>query len=138
MYKYKALPVYGNFHLTIQIWFYIFLFIMENNDSPQSTSKPPKLLDQFRAELRLRHFSYRTEQLRPLDSQVYSPPRQKSSGGNGRGRSGNFSDASGYESQGFGEYAEPSPQRPCLVIPHMCLHQRKLKFSGFPNWDMGW
>lgn len=35
---------------------------MEKNESPQSAPKPPKLLDQVRAEIRLRHFSYRTEQ----------------------------------------------------------------------------
>lgn len=35
---------------------------MEKTESPQSASKPPKLLDQVRAEIRLRHFSYRTEQ----------------------------------------------------------------------------
>jgi hypothetical protein len=35
---------------------------MEKTASLQNASNPPKLLDQVRGEIRLRHFSYRTEQ----------------------------------------------------------------------------
>lgn len=39
-----------------------FLLVMDMNGPPRVISTPPRLLDQLRAEARLRHYSYRTEE----------------------------------------------------------------------------
>ncbi len=85
--------------------------------------RPPRLLDQVRQVLRVRHSAAHGGVLRAVDRALHSFPQQAASAQHGGGGGGAVPERPGGPRPGGGEHAEPGAQRPGVSLQAGARHR---------------